>query len=269
MLPPHVKLIVDQIGKATDRASSEANDRSKNAGEQQKEIAVAIQSLMNEIKGHHAKQEANEPVKRRREIQTIAALIAAALFSAALAILAACQLYEMVKVYEPIKASAEAAKTAADVARDAVNLAAKTAERQLRAYLTIEKADVIVREGKIEVTFSVKNSGQTPAYDFTASTNIGSQIANKPFAHSNVRTGGTSSGIIGPGNTLHIHEDIAADNRFITALRERVFTVYVWGQFEYKDAFNHPRRVDYRARVISVAGEKWLLQAEREGNYAD
>jgi hypothetical protein len=79
------------------------------------------------------------------------------------------QLLYMRKGMEDAAVAARAAQASADIARDSVELAGRTAERQLRAYVSannIEVKDFVVG-GIPTFKYNPTNSGQTPARDLT------------------------------------------------------------------------------------------------------
>jgi hypothetical protein len=71
--------------------------------------------------------------------------------------------------------AAFAARDAAIAARDQARLTAETAERQLRAYVFVTQADIFnVAPGqRPNVRVRMQNSGQTPAYNLSATLSIG------------------------------------------------------------------------------------------------
>jgi hypothetical protein len=81
------------------------------------------------------------------------------------------QVYEMMKVYGPIKEqavaaqkSADAAKESADATRESVDVARNNSEIQLRPYVVIEANGVRVTSNGLEADLIAKNVGLTPAY---------------------------------------------------------------------------------------------------------
>src|ERR1043166_4963423 len=81
---------------------------------------------------------------------------------------------------------------------------------QLRAYLSVDKTDLTISGDTLLVKLRIKNSGQTPAYDFGTWTRITVQLATQPFVQSpppsadEIKARGKA--IVGPGN-----ESIASD----------------------------------------------------------
>jgi len=100
-----------------------------------------------------------------------------ALFTAVLAIVSSCQWHEMKLAYPPLKDSADAAKKSAKAAQNAVELADKTAARQLRAYVWVKMNSVKYppkpkKADRIGIGFKMTNSGQTWAQNHIIQTAI-------------------------------------------------------------------------------------------------
>src|SRR5271154_816787 len=97
MLPPQIKVIINQIENSIEKATRSANERNNRSTEQQAAVSASIQRLTDELKTYDEKQNAREDGKTRRENKTIIALAAAAVFTLVLDGLSACQLEEMKK----------------------------------------------------------------------------------------------------------------------------------------------------------------------------
>jgi hypothetical protein len=136
-----------------------------------REIAALSHSISEEERTSRDAQERQDNGKKFREYLTLLFIILTTIGVFIQAFVFKGQLHEMEKAYGPIEKSAIAAKEAADAARDAVKQSEKTAERQLRAYISSvtinEGTQRSVPDGKlIARNFRVqwKNAGQTPAY---------------------------------------------------------------------------------------------------------
>ena len=128
------------------------------------DLSALIDTIRAEGRANRAEEKREDDAKTFRELVTIV-LIGATLF-------AVCwQVYEMVQVYDPIRAQADEAKRSADAA-------AKQAESAERAFIQAQRAwigprnativgDVVV--GKpVEIVFAYENSGHEPGVDFRA-----------------------------------------------------------------------------------------------------
>jgi hypothetical protein len=145
--------------------------------------------------------------------------------------------------------------------RDLVHDAQHTSERQLRAYICIigvQKVSDPYRTGTMAARITIKNCGQTPAYDFVFNAHLewsgDKAVPNSVF---------TTATVVGPG----------ADEVYIRKLEARLTAnqideiesdknfVYFIGNIEFKDAFGKNRFVKVR----------WVLNAEgnRIGNFAE
>jgi hypothetical protein len=178
IMPPSWKAEID---KTVNEITAGFADAQESAGKQGQKIATRIEALTDELRHRNAKQEADEPQKRTRENRTIAGLFATAIFTCALAGFSAWQVYETRRAYDPIKQSADAAKTAGDDAAQQVTILKKQSDvmrGQLeemvldqRPWIHFEGLPQIAsplelsspRVASMKVTYTVKNSGKNPA----------------------------------------------------------------------------------------------------------
>jgi hypothetical protein len=155
---------------------------------------------------------------------TLTAAIAAAIFTGVLAIIA------MVQVYDTRKSS----------------------ERQLRAYLMVEKARIEdVEVGKTpRAVVTLKNFGQTPAYEVQQWANIGYDFFPPkntfPMEDTDAPCPATQ---MGPGGTFiarpKINNSPPLNETVIAALKEGTFAIYVIGKVKYRDTFGNPQSTEY------------------------
>lgn len=171
----------------------------------------------------------------------------------------------------------------------------RTARRQLRAYVAVERgiianvADPPTPKGeKIEtvarilhpdagptIQITIKNSGQTPAYDLvhwaTARLDkfpLETELASMPDPRSKYRN------VVGPGipevKTIRLPKPLELPEKI--GLREGSLAIYCWGEIVYRDAFGKRRYTRYRCMygymcgIIGVATD--MVYCE-EGNEAD
>ena len=158
MLPPNIKAIVNQVEKAIEKANTAADKRSESANEQQKAVAYAIASaetgFADKFEAYEKKQASADARKESREQKTLCALWAAAGLTLLLAGLAACQLREMRRAYEPLKEAATAAANSAASAR-----------ADQRAWIgapEINMVDSKIDLATVDIVLIFKNLGRTP-----------------------------------------------------------------------------------------------------------
>lgn len=149
--------------------------------------------------------------------------------------------------------AAIAAASAARAARDSVKLSSDIAERQLRAYVLIERAALSRHPDRKEdfwaIHIIVKNSGQTPAYKMRAKTEKRfiqngpeiMELSDESMSHPIIT--------IAPGHDYTIR---MAFNEFPKSLnlwetfKNEGFRAYVYGRIDYEDAFGKPRFLTFQ-----------------------
>jgi hypothetical protein len=164
--------------------------------------------------------------------------------------------------------SVEAAQTSADAAKAAVELSDKTAERQLRAYLSIESISFswILKNGSAEVV--IRNAGQTPASNMTvqgiiATGNDISQNGRLPAYFGNLPAsfgiGGDpdpkkTTRVLGQGReeTYTISAEPFTKNAPTEPFAAYPFRVFVIGAIYYTDIFGKHRYSRFCAYFLSV-----------------
>jgi hypothetical protein len=151
--------------------------------------------------------------------------------------------------------TAKAAFAAADAAkatRDSVDLAAETAQRQLRAYVTIIDVKILFfgLEYKPNIRIVYKNSGMTPAYKVK-------NLARYPIGEPgkiNFSLGGRSHQRrfdLGPGQEMATTAliDLARWNPARHEIATGKQAAFAFGEIEYLDAFGAPHYTRYRYRT--------------------
>lgn len=124
--------------------------------------------------------------------------------------------------------------------------------RQLRAYVSLEKASVsvvnLIEGGKgIMVQVELKNYGQTPAYSF--STWIHARVRHRddvPFGEAKPPNEKNGSSIIGPGSSAHMHLVFSVNESELIEIQANTKRAFVWGGADYKDFSNVARRFVFR-----------------------
>lgn len=143
-----------------------------------------------------------------------------------------------------------AAIKAAEAADRAVEITAQTAERQLRAYISIEadkEKKPLFAISQIRIWLKAHNRGQTPAYKFQHHTII--RVSEYPltkrlFRKKIQRVAATD---LGPGADLPfpIEHNIPLTEAERFGLTKRTHRIYIDGVAIYRDAFGKRRYIRY------------------------
>jgi hypothetical protein len=146
--------------------------------------------------------------------------------------------------------SADAAKEAADAARDSIKLAGDTAKKQLRAYVSPTGgalANFGSSQSFIEGLVLLKNSGQTPAYDFESTGVLIDSVfpLTEPLPEEGTTTGKT---ILGPGTqfAVRLKNDKLIPQVALAPFRQGTRAIYMYGKFSYRDAFGDAHSGQFR-----------------------
>jgi hypothetical protein len=176
-------------------------------------------------------------------------------------------------------------------------IARATARRQLRAYLFIESAGIMnvadplvpVPEGQQPpqgairwrdsgpiTLLTVKNSGQTPAFDVIHFGNIHFQAypLTKPLPSFPAPDQNMTKFMIGPGgiSTKNLVMPNLLTPEQVADLRASRAAIYVYGRIEYRDAFGRKRFTSYRMRHNALTGNVGVigeLTGSDQGNEAN
>jgi len=165
MLPPSWKSEVQK--SVEEHANADREQRQTEQSDASTKIAAAISSLRDAQNTQTTHEDANQKTSVWLNSITIFLVFLTVIFTG----LSWCafhdQLTEMRKVYDPVVKSANAARDAADAAKQQVGVAIDTEQRQLRAYIVIDAANITKFEvGQlIQSHITLKNTGLTPAYD--------------------------------------------------------------------------------------------------------
>lgn len=160
----------------------------------------------------------------------------------------------------------------ASIARDQLEVAQDTAKRQLRAYVHVQSAKPKdICDGCFPTAaITLKNSGQTPAYDWQAGQAIGlfDKDHKVPWPDFDFTTG--TRGILAPGQTSDFevtNHKIVLTRESLQALSDGSLTLFVIGHVRYRDAFGIQRNTKYRYRYGGPVG--MTMGQDQEGNEAD
>jgi hypothetical protein len=132
--------------------------------------------------------------------------------------------------------------------------ARKSSKRQLRAYVFVAEVEVIGMDtNEARAAITIRNTGQTPAYDVTISTRAAAfSIAEVPaFEPASVGID-SSRFVFGPDG--HGRRDIPLHPFFgdSSAFKGAVRALYVWGEILYRDAFGKPQYTRFRHVIGGV-----------------
>lgn len=144
-----------------------------------------------------------------------------------------CFLYESNMISA---ASSDAAKQSIDLARD-------TAEKQLRAYVLAVEGRVIglASAGPLKVRVTISNFGQTPAEGLTVTMR---EEWRDDFPPASPKTGDMMikegvQAVLAPGEKVYIEHDVEPLRQ---RLKNRTATLHAHGTIEYRDIYGIPRR---------------------------
>jgi hypothetical protein len=173
---------------------------------------------------------------------------------------------------EVARESANAAKQSADVARDAVLLSDKTAERQLRAYLFIETAHVSGSGSDYRGVADIKNAGQTPAYKVNFRSRLGMSPATEPFPSIPFSSPENLNVMLGPGNvavTEGVLEIPPNRSLLIAGLDTGATVFYFEVRVSYEDIFRKHHFLNVRFQSHGRENGIWVLAATPNGYETD
>jgi hypothetical protein len=172
----------------------------------------------------------------------------------------------------------------------------QSSERQLRAYVLIERgiianvanplseyaqkqeisARIVAPHAGPTVQITIKNTGQTPAYDLV---HWGEMLIQEFPLKSSLLTMPQPAklfrSVLGPSvpevKTLRLPQPLSDEQ--IQGLRESRMAIYCHGEIHYRDAFNKRRVSHYRVMYCAVTGIEIGLSTDltlcEEGNEAD
>lgn len=158
--------------------------------------------------------------------------------------------------------------------RDLVRGAEKTAERQLRAYVLVEKVTIIdfAKNKQPRIHAVMRNTGQTPAFKlhFAANATLLPYPATSPFVFN--WPSKRIYSVIGPGaaTTITIAPRLVLTEQDIADVLEKRTAIYVYGRIEYEDAFGRDQWSEFRVIHGGNLGPSAndLMQDCDEGNDA-
>jgi uncharacterized protein len=155
--------------------------------------------------------------------------------------------------------------------RELVVGAEDTAKKQLRAYVFIDKASVVLDGRTFKTKVDLKNYGQTPAYDVLVKARLETRNVGDVFNPEPTTPKEQDRTIMGPGMTTNPRAELVvpSDNTsIIPALqsKEPKAVIYLVGQAEYRDTFDRIWILDFRMRSGPYEDGVWLMHPTEDGN---
>jgi hypothetical protein len=157
-------------------------------------------------------------------------------------------------------------------------LSRESAQRQMRAYMGVADGSfrlVNLREGGqgIQVQVRLRNSGKSPAYDFTTwiAAPLIAGASDDPFGSPLPLSERTSSSVVFADGDVHLARAAAITPEQIQAVRAGSSKIFAWGGADYRDAFGVLRTLRfYDINADDEAGQGlWALKPHRKGYQAD
>lgn len=162
--------------------------------------------------------------------------------------------------------------------RALVKGAERASQRQLRAYISVVSGGMKIQNGLVlHISARFKNSGQTPMYRFTNHVRAGTRNLTQalgPFLPPTIPTKGSVSDI-GPGTEFVLSDSVDLTNKpsvaalVLAGFRDGSCAAFLWGRMDYVDAFDVPRFMDFRFKVVDDGSGGWTLEGTDEGNKSD
>lgn len=162
------------------------------------------------------------------------------------------------------KHAADAATIAAEAARDSVTDSRATAERELRAYVTVDNINYS-GHGNNPTTVRVLNSGQTPARSVQCRAWMTWQHARLVGPFIDLRPMEASDLVLGPGQGADVY--ILPMTQEDYRRPPHAGWTYVHGRIDYVDVFGKRRWTTFRYESAGVSLNTHL--ASPDGNDAD
>jgi hypothetical protein len=160
--------------------------------------------------------------------------------------------------------------------RDLVRGAEKTAERQLRAYLTVGPVEfnppkAIVGQ-PLRFRYTIHNSGQTPAYKVAPIIKFGllapdfdprTELPLNP----EIGEGTKSRGTLGSRRNFRSYRVRQIEDSAVRAIQRDERRLYLYGTVRYFDVFETEQRTDFCC-YIALDGDRWMTRVTEHGNDA-
>jgi hypothetical protein len=132
--------------------------------------------------------------------------------------------------------------------------------RQLRAYLTFQDGAIrCTQSSDCGLQLTIKNSGQTPAYNVTcyfasqSRASLPEPLTIEAYANFEFQETGAASIDLGNGDTQGL--PACAVGTFVKTLSNPAgLQTYAWGIVKYRDIFQHCHRSAFLAKSVDVRG---------------
>lgn len=183
------------------------------------------------------------------------------------------QAHRLKQSVHEMKRATEATRTMAVAEQATVDTMARTARRELKAYVFVETQEIAWSgsappgESVAVAKVFLKNYGQTPAYGLRVLLDVVTQPEFKPREPAAPLQ---PAGTLGPGATFKTEVQFRMPDARHADLREGRTKLFVYGRVEYEDAFKEPRWLNYRLMSAAAMGQDWRqLVSCAEGNESD
>ena len=154
-------------------------------------------------------------------------------------------------------------------AEDQVRVQIDTENRQLRAYITLFEAKIVIQGASIFTTSQFKNNGQTPAYDVRKLAFIELAPADKPFIPSaqtaSANALALAQGIVGPGTAIMTRPSFERVDTIQDVISGKTL-IHAYGEVQYRDAFDRYWCLSFKLTGLQTKDSGWQLGADPDGN---
>lgn len=152
------------------------------------------------------------------------------------------------------RAAVDEAGRATKAANEAVEVTRNTAERQLRAYISVEPHYEIHPNTVPDYRIKVINRGQTPAYEVLGWSDGAISIGPEDEEldeYPTTRKANAINRTLGPGADFYLNASFTKpiSNDEIKEMLAGRWWMFVWGEVTYRDAFMQQRYLRFRYRV--------------------
>lgn len=164
----------------------------------------------------------------------------------------------------------KAALASVDYAAASLEVTRDMGQRQLRAYVVVSGAKIegpIKLDEHVHAVVTIKNTGQTPAYDLVAGSAVDIFDANDTIPTiPDTSAAGGSKAVLGPGciKNLDPRSERSLSLEEKTNIISRESKLILLGRISYVDAFKEKRVTNFRFRL-----DNGVFKVEPDGNEAD
>jgi hypothetical protein len=282
---------VNRVGHRASAASGAEQGRHVPASGLPASTALAIEDGLKRIAAAQEAQAASgkTDAEKKREADDLQAqqdmaswakaMFIATIVSACVSVFATWLLFLTLK---QSRAATRAAMRAAAAGRQSVRLSRDSAEKQLRAYVSIIDAKAKWLEDEDDVTHKVlhikvdfRNTGQTPAHGVRSWALAKSMSTNNPsfvLEDDPESTDGAGKATQGPGqlNSIAFFKTFKNDSGVMLSWKLGSQSLFVFGKLEYTDVFGVHRRTSFRLVMPpqGIGSKRGAFQTCADGNDA-